>query len=187
MEQKKAEPLFYTSDWHIHTEVSYDAELTAEQLTEGCRAQGIVRCGITDHVNLPSWGDTLLKSQKNLERCRELGMSRLYLGVELTTRAKHVCDYDRLHPGEWSPIWDGATAQDEIELTLTAEELAGYGVNYVLGAALLENGKALEYNLSRFAIPSCGHSKNFCYASAESIIGRISLCRQAVHMPAAYK
>ncbi len=105
-------------------------------------------------------------------------MSGLYLGVELTTRAKHVCDYDRLHPGERSPIWDGATAQDEIELTLTAEELAGYGVNYVLGAALLENGKAVEYNLSSFAIPSCGHSKNFCYASAESI-SRKNLIMQA--------
>lgn len=240
MEQKKTEPLFYTSDWHIHTEASYDAELTAEQLAEGCRAQGIVRCGITDHVNLPSWGDTLLKSKKNLERCSELGMSGLYLGVELTTRAKHVCDYDRLHPGERSPIWDGATAQDEIELTLTAEELAGYGVNYVLGAAhwfltntkdaecvvrdmhrqnmwlaqdprvnivghpfwiygeldtpkgkkpfddmsliswqmreefgaaLLENKKAVEYNLSSFAIPSCGHSESFCYAYAEFIRG----------------
>jgi len=69
------ESFCYTSDWHIHTEASYDAELIAEQLTEGCRAQGIVRCGITDHVNLPSWGDTLLKSKKSgtLPRARDVG------------------------------------------------------------------------------------------------------------------
>ncbi len=229
------EMVFYTSDWHIHTEASYDAELTAEQLTEGCRRQGIVRCGITDHVNLPSWGDTLLKSREILERCT---MSGIYLGVELTTRAKHVCEYDRLHPGERSPIWDGATERDEIELTLNAEELARYGVDYVLGAAhwiltntkdagrvvrdmhrqnmwlaqdprvdivghpfwiygeldtpkgkmpfddmslisrqmreefgaaLRENGKAVEYNLMSFAVEGCGHSESFCYAYAEFI------------------
>ena len=41
----------YTSDWHIHTEASYDGELTFPELIKNAKEYGITQFGITDHVN----------------------------------------------------------------------------------------------------------------------------------------
>ena len=39
------------SDWHIHTEKSYDASLTLEEITENAKKFGFKKIGITDHAN----------------------------------------------------------------------------------------------------------------------------------------
>ena len=39
------------SDWHIHSEYSYDAKNTLELIAENATKQGICRLGITDHAN----------------------------------------------------------------------------------------------------------------------------------------
>ena len=39
------------SDWHIHSEYSYDAALSLETIAQAAMDQGLTRVGITDHLN----------------------------------------------------------------------------------------------------------------------------------------
>ena len=39
------------SDWHIHSEASYDAKLPLETLIRQAREQGLRGFGVTDHLN----------------------------------------------------------------------------------------------------------------------------------------
>ena len=39
------------SDWHIHSEYSYDAALPLETIAQEAIRQGLTRVGITDHLN----------------------------------------------------------------------------------------------------------------------------------------
>lgn len=39
------------SDWHIHSENSYDATLTLDEIKNSTQKFGIEKFGITDHVN----------------------------------------------------------------------------------------------------------------------------------------
>ncbi len=48
--------VFYDSDWHIHSEASYDADLKVPDLIENAKKNGIKQFGITDHVNLSVYG-----------------------------------------------------------------------------------------------------------------------------------
>ena len=57
--------VFYDSDWHIHSEASYDADLKVPNLIESAKKNGIKQFGITDHVNYPFM-------VKHLERSRDL-------------------------------------------------------------------------------------------------------------------
>lgn len=45
--------IFYDSDWHIHSEASYDADLKVPDLIKSAKSNGIKQFGITDHVNYP--------------------------------------------------------------------------------------------------------------------------------------
>ena len=39
------------SDWHIHSEYSYDASTTLETIAQNAIAQDLLFVGITDHAN----------------------------------------------------------------------------------------------------------------------------------------
>ena len=39
------------NDWHIHSESSYDATLTLEEIAKRAKENGIEKTGITDHLN----------------------------------------------------------------------------------------------------------------------------------------
>ena len=43
----------FTTDWHIHTEASYDATMPYEELIQSAKESGITEFGITEHVNYP--------------------------------------------------------------------------------------------------------------------------------------
>ena len=43
--------MLITSDWHIHSEHSYDAQNPLKLIAENAMAQGLRGVGITDHVN----------------------------------------------------------------------------------------------------------------------------------------
>jgi len=43
----------YTSDWHIHSSASYDAQLLVPDLINAAAEIGVTRFGITDHANFP--------------------------------------------------------------------------------------------------------------------------------------
>lgn len=131
--------IFYESDWHIHSEASYDAEIKVPELLALAEKNGIKQLGITDHVNYPFM-------VKHLERSRDLFLANkrdgFHLGVELTTIPKQQYDFALKHPADaddrktWlrgfipSPI--GCTKPS---LSLSEEELERCGVEYVVAGA----------------------------------------------------
>lgn len=71
----------YTSDWHIHTEASYDGLLPFPELIKSAKEQGITEFGVTEHVNYEFMEVHLKKSRKLFEENYVEGM---HFGVELT-------------------------------------------------------------------------------------------------------
>jgi len=126
------------SDWHIHTDASYDAKLPLETLIQASREQGLRGFGIADHLNYNDekfWGD-IRKSSANFYRLKET-CPEMRLGVELTPIAKPWFDYiarTGTRDGYVPPIQSEPYA---IELAGTKEELMALGIQYAVGAALL--------------------------------------------------
>lgn len=131
--------IFYDSDWHIHSEASYDADLKVPDLIESAKINGIKQFGITDHVNYPFM-------VKHLERSRDLFSANktegFHLGVELTTIPKSQYDFALKHPSDpdrrekWllgyiPPIFK----KDGIALSLSEEEINRCQVEYVVAGA----------------------------------------------------
>lgn len=131
--------VFYDSDWHIHSEASYDAELKVPDLIENAKKNGIKQFGITDHVNYPFM-------VKHLERSRDLFLANqtegFHLGVELTTLPKSQYDFALKHPSDpdrrdkWlhgyiPPIFK----KSGIALSLSEEEIERCRVEYVVAGA----------------------------------------------------
>ena len=78
------------SDWHIHTEYSYDAKIPLEEIATNAKAYGFVNVGITDHANYNDeqfLGD-LDNSAKNVLEFRKKH-PEMILGVELTPIEKY--------------------------------------------------------------------------------------------------
>ena len=124
------------SDWHIHSEASYDARLPLETLIRRAREQGLRRFGVTDHANFNDekfLGDL----RGSVESVRKLQPScpEMVLGVELTPIAKPEFDYIAKTGTREGYV---AVPQDtpyEIELAASKAELMALGVRYAVGAA----------------------------------------------------
>jgi len=124
------------SDWHIHTDASYDARLPLEQLIADARAQGLRRIGITDHLNYNNdsfWGNI----RQSVENFRRLARTcpELRLGVELTPISQPLYDHIALTGDKSTYV---PPVQDEpygIALAATKEELIAAGIQYAIGAA----------------------------------------------------
>lgn len=124
------------SDWHIHSECSYDATLTLGEIGEKTSSFGFRRIGITDHANFNDkkfLGDL----QNSVESVCEFQKThpQVVLGVELTPIEKPEFDYiakTGTREGYIAPIINKPFA---IELAQTKEELMARGVRYAIGAA----------------------------------------------------
>lgn len=131
--------VFYETDWHIHTEASYDADLKVSDLIERAKQNGIRQFGISDHVNYPFM-------VKHLERSKDLFSAHptegFHFGVELTTLPKSQYDFALQHPADpdcrktWllgyiPPIFK----KDGIALSLSETELERCQVEYVIAGA----------------------------------------------------
>ena len=124
------------SDWHIHSEASYDSSLPLAEIAKGTKDLGLDRYGITDHAN---YNDT--KFLGDLRRSAEIVTEfqkthkNVILGVELTPIAKPEFDYiQRTGTREGYTDPDVATPFG-IELAATKEELKALDVRYAIGAA----------------------------------------------------
>ena len=124
------------SDWHIHSEHSYDATTPLEVIGSEATAQGLVRFGITDHLNL---NDESFKGDLSASAAGVAEAKKKYpvmtLGVELTPIAKPEFDYIAKFGTREGYI---APVQPEpygIELAMTREELMARGVRYAIGAS----------------------------------------------------
>ncbi len=124
------------SDWHIHSEYSYDAHTLLENIAKGADAQGLLFAGITDHANFNDekfLGD-LRASAENV-KIMQKKYPRLVLGVELTPIAKPEFDYIAItgkREGYVAPLTEKPY---DIELAASKEELIALGVRYAIGAS----------------------------------------------------
>lgn len=124
------------SDWHIHSEHSYDASNSLEAIAKNAKEQGLCRIGITDHANFNDkafLGD--LSNSCDGVKVIQKEYPFVVLGVELTPIEKPEYEYIQKHG-----VRDGYTAPAQsqpfdIELAQTKEELTARGVRYAIGAA----------------------------------------------------
>ena len=122
------------SDWHIHSEFSYDAALPLETIAQAAISQGLTRVGITDHLNFndESFKGDLKRSSAAVKAIWEK-YPFMVLGVELTPLEKPEYDYiakTGTREGYEPPIQDKPF---DIELAATKEELMALGVQYAIG------------------------------------------------------
>ncbi len=124
------------SDWHIHTDASYDAKLPLETLIAAAREQGLRGFGVTDHLNHNTesfWGN-IRQSAENFRRLAPI-CPEMRLGVELTPTAKPMYDYIT-RTGTWEGYVPPASDKPyDIAVTGTKEELIALGIQYAVGAA----------------------------------------------------
>ena len=73
--------MILSSDFHIHSEASYDANIPVKTIVKRTRELNITEFGISDHVNSPSWLHYLEKSKQLFLENKIPGF---HLGVELT-------------------------------------------------------------------------------------------------------
>ncbi len=124
------------SDWHIHSEASYDASLPLAVIAEGAKRFGFKRIGITDHANFNDeafLGD-LRRSAESVKSFQK-DHPEVVLGVELTPIEKPEFDYIRrrgTRDGYVAPI---CSEPFDIELARTKDELKAMGVRYAIGAS----------------------------------------------------
>lgn len=124
------------SDWHIHSENSYDASLLLDEIGQAALAQGLKAIGITDHANFNDaafMGD--LRNSVEAVTQAQKKYPFMVLGVELTPIEKPEFDYvarTATREGYVAPIQE---APFEIELAATKEELMAMGVRYAIGAS----------------------------------------------------
>ncbi len=124
------------SDWHIHSQNSYDASLPMETIAENAGQMGLRRFGVTDHANFNDekfMGD--LRASVKAVKEAQAQYPNLVLGVELTPIEKPEYDYiakTGTREGYVAPI---QSEPFTIELAATKEELMALGVRYAVGAA----------------------------------------------------
>ena len=124
------------SEWHTHSEYSYDASNPLEIIGKKAKEQGLLAVGITDHLNYndKSFIGNLQDSAKGVKDAQKK-YPFLVLGVELTPIAKPLFDYiakTGTRDGYEPPL---ENFSDKIELGLSKEELVDLGVRYAVGGA----------------------------------------------------
>ena len=124
------------SDWHIHSEYSYDAKTPIEQIAENAKKQGLRHVGVTDHVNFndKSFLGDLRRSAAAVKEAKKIHPFMI-LGVELTPIEKpefgHIAKTGT-REGYVAPL---QSTPYDLELAATKEELIALGVQYAVGAS----------------------------------------------------
>ncbi len=124
------------SDWHIHSEYSYDAENPLELIAERAKEQGLRLVGITDHANFNDekfLGD-LHASVKGVKEAQKK-YPYMVLGVELTPIERPEFDYIAAHGVREGYEPPESDKPYDIELACSKEELVKLGVRYAIGAS----------------------------------------------------
>ena len=122
----------YNTDWHIHSEASYDASLSVEELIDSAEKMGLEKFGITDHanINIPSFWTNMHESKRLYEKYKRKGF---YYGVELTTIPKSLYEYCSKHGTNEGYIYP--STGEPCEFMLTLEDMENLGIMYSVAAA----------------------------------------------------
>lgn len=124
------------SDWHIHSENSYDASNPITAIGDNANTQGLRGFGITDHANLndDKFYKNICDSAKNVKQLQGK-YPNMILGVELTPIEKPLYDYICKHgtrEGYTPPNTDVFLG---FAIAYTKEELMALGIRYAVAAA----------------------------------------------------
>ncbi len=124
------------SDFHIHSEHSYDAKLPLEEIAKGAMACGFTRIGISDHLNYndPPFLQNIYDSAAGVKALQEK-YPFMILGVELTPIQKAQFDYIAKNGTREGYALTAGADRYGIELALTKQELMALGIRYAVGAA----------------------------------------------------
>ena len=124
------------SDWHIHSQASYDASLPLEEILRRAGELGIGRLGITDHLNFNdrSFLGDLHRSVADVKALQPR-FPQLVMGVELTPIEKPLFDHIARTGTREGFDPPAAPVPYGMELALTKEELRALGVRFAVGAA----------------------------------------------------
>ena len=141
------------SDWHIHSEASFDANLTLNEIDVNSKNFGFVKFGITDHLNFndQQFLSDIKKSKKIVQDYQSI-CDRVVLGVELTPIEKPLFDYIAKNGTKEGYVAPNLQTPFEIELALTKSELQALGIRYTIGASHwrvdVPNARYLEPDLN---------------------------------------
>lgn len=124
------------SDWHIHSEYSYDATNTLESIADAAKEEGLRFVGITDHANYndESFLGDLKRSVAGVTEARKTHPNMI-LGVELTPISKPEFDNIAKTGTREGFEWPEDGMPYPIELAVSKEELMAMGVRYAIGAS----------------------------------------------------
>lgn len=124
------------SDWHIHSEYSYDADNPLALIAENARAQGLRAVGITDHANFndPKFIGDLKASAAGVREAQKK-YPFMVLGVELTPIEKPEFDHIAKTGTRDGYVPPETGVPYAIELAVSKEELLALGVRYAIGAS----------------------------------------------------
>jgi len=128
--------MIINSDWHIHSENSYDATLPLEEIYKNAKKYGFKKVGIADHLNYndKKFLADLNSSAKNVKEFQKTHPD-IILGVELTPIEKPEFDHIKKTGTREGYIPPATDKPYDIELGLTREELMALGVRYAVGAS----------------------------------------------------
>ena len=128
------------SDWHIHSEFSYDSKLPISDILSETEKLGFEKVGITDHVNYNEscYLDVVPAVAGALSSLKEQNpelQKKIVLGVELTPINKPEFDY--LAKYKTREGFTPALSEKplDIELAMSKEEMLSHGVRYAVCAA----------------------------------------------------
>lgn len=124
------------SDWHIHSNASYDSSLTLQKIAEGAKQFGFRKVGVTDHVNFNDLKfrgdlDTSVKIVGEFQK----DFPAMIQGVELTPIEKPEFDHIARTGTREGYIAPASDKPYDIELALTKDEMLAKGIRYAIGAA----------------------------------------------------
>ena len=124
------------SDFHIHSEHSYDATLPLATIAEGAMACDFTRVGITDHLNFndPSFIGNIRDSAAGVKEAQKK-YPFMILGVELTPIQKGHFDYIAKNGTRDGYVLTAGADKYGIEFGLSKKELMDLGVRYAVGAS----------------------------------------------------
>lgn len=122
------------SDWHMHSQSSYDSTLRIEEIIQKTSEYGFFQIGITDHVNFNDnkFLSDLRNSADDVKKY-QMDHSHIVLGVELTPIEKPEFDYIQKNGTRDGYIPPVTNTPFQIELAQTKEQLMEYGVRYAIG------------------------------------------------------
>jgi histidinol phosphatase-like PHP family hydrolase len=157
-----------TSDWHLHSRNSCDdACITVADLMAGTAALGVVDYGLTDHLHTPFNLPDIAASRA--EYVAAAPGPRFHFGIEVSCVSQwEIEELARGLPRAKAPVYGiraGGPAGAPPAIGITAEEVARFGIEYVIGGTHWP----LYVPLEREAVIRDYHRQNLFLASHELV------------------